>query len=221
MTIASTSDLDIQTLVRDELDWSPDVDEAGIGVSVEDGAVTLSGEVDSYAERLSAKRAALRVRGVRTVVDALSVRPTKDAPPNETEVAREVDHALKIAANVPDSVQAEVTGHNVTLIGQVEWEFQRNAAQRVVQYLRGVYTVSNLIMLKARPSAPDTEERIRKAIERNALLDARTIHVQVDGNTVTLTGTVRSWAESTQAADAAWASPHVTDVDNQIVVKAW
>lgn len=221
MTIATDRDLDVQTLVSEELEWTPEVDAAGIGVAVEAGAVTLSGEVDDYAERLAAKRAALRVRGVRAIVDNLTVHPKAPWPVTETDIAKEVERALKSASNVPETVKAEINAHNVTLTGEVDWDFQRRAAKRSVQNLRGVYTVSNMITLKARPSAADTEERIRNAFTRNAQLDAKTIHAAVAGSKVTLTGTVKSWAERRQAGYAAWASPHVTEVDNQIIVRAY
>lgn len=215
------SDHDIQTAVQDELEWTPDVDAAGIGVAVEDGAVTLSGEVDDYSERLAAKRAALRVRGVSTVVNDLTVHPKSAATVTETDIAKEVERALKWATNVPDSVKAEITGHDVTLTGQVQWDFQRQAAKRAVRYLRGVYTVNNMITLTARPSAADAQERIKNALVRNAQLDANHITVTVTGNKATLTGHVRSWAEKEQAGFAAWASPHVTDVANNLVVRAY
>lgn len=223
MTTATSvrSDQDLQIAVQDELDWTPEVDSAGIGVAVNAGTVSLSGEVESYSERVSAKRAALRVRGVTAVVDDLEVHPRSGWTVTETDIAKEVQRALKGAVNVPDTVKAEIKGHAVTLTGQVDWDFQRQAARRVVQYLRGVYSVNNLITLSARPSAADTEERIKKALTRNAQLDAKTIDVSVAGNTVTLTGTVQSWAEKQQAGRTAWASPHVTDVHNHIVVRGY
>lgn len=221
MTIQTDTDLDVRTLVMDELDWTPDVDAAGIGVAVVDGTVTLSGEVGSYVERIAAKKAARRVRGVRTVVDDLTVHPKSSWPVTETDIAKEVERALRAASNVPDDVMADVQGHNVTLSGEVDWDFQRHAAKRAVQYLRGVSTVNSTIRIAARPSGIDAEERIRSALTRNAQLDGKTIHVAVDGNKVTLTGTVKSWTERQQAGNAAWASPHVTDVDNQIMVRAF
>lgn len=223
MSTATTTrtDHDIQASVQDELEWTPDVDAAGIGVAVEDGAVTLSGEVDDYAEKLAAKRAALRVRGVSAVVNDLTVHPKGATTVTETDIAKEVERALKWATNVPDTVKAEITGHNVTLTGQVQWDFQRQAAKRAVRYLRGVYTVNNMITLTARPSATDAKERITNALVRNAQLDANHITVTVVGNKATLTGHVRSWAEKEQAGFAAWASPHVTDVANDLVVRAY
>lgn len=219
-TTKLSTDSKVRAAVEEELEWTPDVDAAGVGVAVEEGTVTLSGEVDNYSERLAATRAALRVRGVRAVVDALTVHPRQSWPVTETDIAKEVKRALDWASNVPSHVKAEIHGHHVTLTGEVDWEYQRLAAKRAVQYLRGVTAVNNLISLRARPSAADTEERIRQALTRNAQLDADSIDVTVNGNTVTLTGTVHSWAEKQQAAHAAWASPHVTEVDNQIMLTA-
>lgn len=214
------TDQEIQAAVQDELDWTPDVDNAGIGVAVEDGTVSLSGEVDTYAEYLAAKRAALRVRGVRAVVDQLVVHPRSDWPVSETDIAKEVDHALRWAANVPATVKAEVKEHMITLRGAVDWDYQRVAAERAVAYLRGVHSVVNLVTLTTRPSAKDTEARVRSALRRNAQLDANTIDAEVTGSKVRLSGVVQSWAERTQAERAAWASPYVSEVDNDIVVRA-
>ena len=220
MTKATTvdTDYDVQTAVQDELDWTPDVDAAGIGVAVEAGTVSLSGEVDNYAELLAAKRAALRVRGVNAVVDNLTVHPNSSWPVTETDIAKEVSRALKWSSNVPDTVKAEIDQSAVTLTGAVDWEYQRQAARRAVQYLRGVQSVDNQITLTPRVSAFDAEARIKNALTRNAQIDAKTISVAVSGNKVTLSGTVRSYAEKKQAGLAAWSSPHVTEVNNQITV---
>lgn len=221
MSIAAPlrSDQEIQTAVQEELEWTPDVDAAGIGVAVEAGTVSLSGEVDSHAELVAAKRAALRVGGVNTVVNDLIVHPKSSWSVTETDIAKEVERALTWSSNVPDTVKAEIKDHAVTLTGEVTWDFQRQAAKRAVQYLRGVYTVESRITLAARPSSADAEERIKNALTRNAQLDANTIDAKVSGNKVTLTGTVRSWAEKQQAGQAAWASPHVTEVENHIIVR--
>lgn len=219
-TTEPLDDRDVQRAVSQELRWTPGLDDASIGVAVKDGAVALSGEVNSYSERLAVKHAALRVRGVSTVVDDIVVRPTHGMQITDTDVAREVDHALRANANVPITVKAVIDEGEVTLMGEVEWDHQRRSAKRAVQHLRGVRNVNSLITLSARPSAADAEERIRGAILRNAAVDANAVSVAIEGTRAILTGTVRSWPEKSQAADAAWASPHVTDVDNRIEVRA-
>lgn len=212
------NDHDLQTAVHDELEWTPDVDSAGIGVAVEDGVVTLSGEVDDYSESVAARRAAQRVRGVTTLINALTVQPSAPWPVAEAAVAEEIEHALTWSTLVPDTVKASVDGHKVTLTGHVVWNFQREAAKKAVQHLRGVSIVENDITLTKRPSATDAVERIRKALTRNATLDASRITVTVEGHELTLTGNVRSYAEKEQARQAAWASPHVSTVDNRLKV---
>ncbi|AZC14762.1 BON domain-containing protein [Microbacterium sp. ABRD28] len=218
MATKTEHDLIVKTDVEAELEGNPDLDAAEIGVSVRGGAVTLSGEVATNAERRAATKAALRVRGVRTLVDALTVHPRTKWPVTQADVAKEVERALRAAITVPDSVQAIVHGHDVTLIGEVRGNSERYAATRAVQLLRGVSTVDNMITLRERPASADTEDRIRRAISRKALLQARQIDVAVMGTTVTLTGTVSTWTEREEATRAAWATPHVTDVDNRLIV---
>ncbi|TXN28308.1 BON domain-containing protein [Lacisediminihabitans profunda] len=213
------SDAEVQAAVVDELSWTPDVEPAGIGVSVHDGIVTLSGEVDP-SERAAATRAALRVRGVSTVVDQLEVRAPTAGAITDAEVGTAVNNALLYTADVPHAtVQAEVRNHVVTLRGTVNWNYERDAAYRAVERIAGVYFVDNRIALTPRPTAHDTEEKIRRALIRNAIVDADSITVQVRGSEVTLTGTVRSWAEKRQAGFTAWASPTVSSVHNQISVR--
>lgn len=214
------SDYELQQAVQDELDWTPDVDSAGIGVAVQDGTVTLSGEVESFAERLAAKRAAFRVRGVRTVHDDIDVHVDRRLPkPTREDLDTAVNSVLRSTEGIPETVRAEVRDSTVVLTGEVAWDYQRRQARRIVANLRGVAHVDNRIELARRPSAPDAAERIRKALVRNAVLDGSTIDVSVLGNTVTLTGRVGSWTEREQAERSAWASPHVTAVRNLITVR--
>lgn len=220
VTTHASTDRDIHAAVEAELDWTPDVDAAGIGVAVAEGVVTLTGEVEFYSQRTAAKRAALRVRDVTAVVNDITVRPEPRSSVSEAEIGKAVDYALRSTTNVPESVKAEIEGHAVTLTGQVKWDFQRRAAARAVEHLHGVTSVDNRITLTPRVSAADTKQRIESAILRNAMLDASSIDVVVAGDKVTLSGQVRSWAERRQADLAAWSSPHVSEVYNHILVRS-
>jgi osmotically-inducible protein OsmY len=213
------TDRQIQAAVETELEWTPEVNAPGIGVAVNGGVVSLSGEVDTYAERTAANHAALRVRDVTAVVNGVTVHSSYASSVSEDDIGRDVDHALKSATTVPDGVKAEIDGHSVTLVGCVSWDFERRAATRAVQYLRGVATVDNHIALTPRVPALHTADGIRSAIIRNAQLEGQTIDVAAAGDKVTLSGTVRSWAQRRQADLAAWSSPDVSEVYNHIVVK--
>lgn len=213
------TDRDVKTAVTAELEWTPEVDAVGIGVAVDDGVVVLSGEVRKYSERTAAKGAALRVRGVTAVVNEIRVHPDSRLSVSDSDIAKEVEHALQAAVDVPDTVQAEIIGHDINLTGVAEWDYQRRAAERVVRHLRGVNAVDNAIALTPRLPASNTAGRIKEAIVRNALLDAKAIDVSAVGDRVTLSGTVRSWAQRRQADLAAWSSPHVAEVYNHIIVR--
>lgn len=218
MSITVDTDYDLQTDIQDELAWIPDVNEASIGVAVVNGTVTLSGQVESSAEHIAATKAALRVRGVRALADELTVRPLEGWGASDVDIASDIARALRSTINVPDTVQATVHSHVVTLTGEVGWQYERRCATSIAENLRGVSEVVDNMTLRTRASAADTEDRIRRAFARNAEIDAQTIHVAVDGTTVTLTGSARSWSEKFQAAAAAWGSPHVNAVHNKIVV---
>lgn len=214
------SDQDLQTAVQAELEWTPDVDAPGIGVSVDSGAVTLSGEVDDYYVRAAVKQAALRVRGVVAVVDDLTVHAKGLQSLSETDIAREVERALTGLTNIPRTVKAEIKEHTVTLTGLVHWNYQRRAAERAVEYLHGVFYVLNHITLTPRPTSADAELRIRKAFQRSAMVKSNEINIDVSGNRAILSGNVHTWAEKEEAGRAAWSSPDVTDIQNLIVVRA-
>lgn len=208
----------IRESVEAELAWAPEVDSPSIGVAVDDGVVTLTGDVASLHERIAAMNAARRVAGVRTVADELRLIGG-DGEPGGHKLASAVTAILAWTAEVPhEGITAEVHGHRVVLLGTVEWDFQRVAAQKAVQHIYGVHEVENRIELARRPEAEDVQEQIRNAITRNAILDARRIHVSADGTEITLSGRVLSWAERTQAVRTAWASPHVTAVHDLLRV---
>lgn len=215
------TDAALQQAIVDELYWTPEVDAAHIGVSVTDGAVTLSGEVTSYPERYHAEQAAKRVRGVRAVAEEIAVRSTW-VTLNDTDIAREAGEALDRSVDVPvGTVTASVHDHRITLTGTVTWQFQRRAAERAVKYLRGVTAVHNGILIRPASAASDIRKSIRSAFVRSAQIDSGHVDVTVgaDGGII-LTGTVRSDAERRQAEHSAWAAPGVSSVENQIRVES-
>lgn len=217
MTAKYTDD-EIQQWVEEELEWTPGLDSAGIGVSVVDGAVRLSGEVANLSDRADAIRAAERVQGVTTIIDDLRVAVQGSREPDEGDLAHAVQREVAWVGSEPNSVRAEVHGHAVLLTGEVEYNFQRDSVRRAVSRIPGVHSVESRIALHRRPSAADTAERIRRALVRHATIDASHVDVAADGTTVRLTGFVSSYLERAQAEEAAWASPHVEHVENHIAV---
>lgn len=219
--LATITDNELQQDVLRELQWEPSVDAAHIGVSVKNGVVTLSGHVPSYAEKYAAEKAAKRVHGVRAVANELDVNLPGSSERTDEDVAMGVVNALKANTLVPDQkVKVTVSKGWVTLEGEVEWNYEKTAAENAIRYLTGVKGVSNLITVKPRVSPSDIKDKIERAFKRSAELDANRITVEVDGGKVTLRGTVRSWAERDEAAREAWAAPGVWSVENHIVVEA-
>jgi len=189
-----------------------------VDVVVNDGTVTLSGEVASLPERLAAKQAALRVGGVRNVADRLLVRIPSPSP-SDQDLTQAASQFLHWAVDVPaNAVKAEVRDHTITLSGQVSWDYQRVAAVRAVTYLKGVTRIDNRISLNQSPPAPDTKAMVEAAMRRDALLDPEKITVDIDGPELTLRGIVRSMAERHQAQHAAWSATGVTNVKTEILV---
>jgi osmotically-inducible protein OsmY len=213
------SDTELKEAVIAELDWLPYLNSAKIGVAVNDGAVMLSGEVDSYPEKIEAERAALRVRGVTAIAEELTVRG-KWQGAGDVDIAREATDALVRAVNIPDgAVTATVHDHVITLSGHLPWQYQREAASRAVRYLKGVTDIHNNIAIKPVVSASGVLTAIGAALVRSAQLDGEsvTVHVERDGS-VRLEGTVRSWHERTAAQRAAWFAPGVSSVINNITI---
>lgn len=213
------TDSELRRDIERELEMEPSIDERRIGVAVLDGIVTLTGEVRSYAEKWQAERTVERVAGVRGVVNDLVVKPATER--SDIDIARAAADVLKWNVLVPaDRIKVRVESGWLTLEGDVEWEYQRRAAERAVRNLPGVRGISNLIVVKPRVQPSDVRRKIEEAFEREAAIDAQHIDVQVNGSEVTLGGRVRSWAERHAAEKAAWSVPGVTAVHNHLTVEA-
>lgn len=216
--LTTITDSELQQDVIKELKWEPSVDATAIGVAAKNRIVTLSGHVASYAEKRAAIEAAQRVHGVKAVVDELEVKLPSER--TDEDIAADVISALRANVSVPDEkISATVAKGWVTLEGEVDWQYQRIAAENTVSKLSGVKGVINQIKVKPRVEPRDVKTKIEEAFKRNAELDAQRITVQVEGGKVVLRGTVRSWAERTAAETEAWSAPGVYSVENHIVVE--
>ncbi len=214
------TDVQLKKDIEQELSWDPKINEAQIGVTVDKGAVSLLGEVDTYAEKWAAESATKRVSGVRTVAEDLKVKIPFDDKHSDSEIAGAVLSALKWDVFVPGNVTAKVQDGTVTLEGEVAWNFERDAAGRAVRYLSGVSHVNNAISLKPESaSTSKVKEKVEAALHRQATSDAQSIKVECHGGRVTLSGHASSWQSIEDASSAAWAAPGVTEVVDRIHIQ--
>lgn len=204
------SDAQLKQRVLDEISWDTRVDEAHIGVTTSDGAVTLTGRVNNYPEKYAAVDAAKRVHGVKAVADEVDVCLSEQYRCDDSTIAGHIAHVLQCNVSIPDSnIQAKVQNAFVTLSGEVDWQHQRAHIAQQVRHVSGIKGITNLITLKARPTPDKVKEKIEDALVRNSEKEARNIKVSVTGETVTLDGTVNSLYERDLVEDAVWKAPGV------------
>jgi len=213
------SDSEIKQDVEDELQRDPSIDATDVAVAAKNGVVTLTGYMSNYLHKLDAEEDAKRVAGVVGVANDIEVRlPFVDQRP-DPEIARdavaEIEKELSYSAQ---HVAVIVKGGWVTLEGNLDWDYQRRAAVNAVDGVRGVVGISNRIKLRPLAMPMEIGRKIEAALKRSAEIDANRITVETDGHEVTLKGTVRSWAERSEAERSAWAAPGVTKVENRISV---
>ncbi len=210
----------LQHDVLAELEWDPSIDASRIGVSADDGVVTLMGHVRNYSEKATAERIVKRVKGVNAVADDIEVKLPIDAERDDGDIAKAAFDALRWNVAVP-AAKCTVTVANgwVTLDGEAEWEYQRRAAFESVRSLLGVRGVTNNIIVTPKANAADVKGKIEAALRRNAEVDAAKISVETSDGRVTLRGTVRSFIEREDAVSAAWAAPGVRKVIDELRVR--
>ena len=206
----------LQQDVMDELDFEPSVNAAHIGVAAKNGVITLTGHVGSYAEKIAAEDAARRVSGVHAIAQEIEVRYPSDKKTSDDEIAARALSVLKWNAVVPyDAVQVKVQDGWVTLLGAVDWQFQRVAAESGIRRLSGVAGVLNEITLKPGVNSGDVKRKIEDALKRSAEIEAASIRVSALGNgKVALEGKVHDWQERDAVKRAAWSTAGVTSIED-------
>jgi osmotically-inducible protein OsmY len=213
------SDTQLQQDVMAELGWEPSVHAAQIGVEVNDGVVTLSGQVGSYHEKWNAETATQRVSGVKALVVNMDVLLPALSERSDEDIARSVENTLEwMAPKGKDAIKVMVERGQVLLSGEVEWQYQKTMAADAIRQLVGVTGVVNQIGLKHQVSRVEVKQEIEAALTRQARADAKKITVEVKGSDVTLTGFVASWAERQSALHAAWSAPSVTNVTDRLIL---
>jgi len=213
------SDLILRRQILDELEFVPHIDAAAIGVSIEDGVVVLSGHVRTYAEKIAAEHAVKSVKGVRAVAEELEVRVSTDLAIDDGLIASRCLDLIRWNTAVPaDQIQIKVQQGWVTLEGEVEWQYQKEAAQHAIQTLAGVAGLNNMLAVKPKVSVEDLKTLIEAALVRNSELDASKIRVSAVGNLVKLEGFVNRWTERKTVEHAAWSVPGVRNVENHLLI---
>jgi len=213
------TDEELKHHVENALTWEPSINTSDVGVSVEQGVVTLRGNIASFAEKGIAERVALHTYGVKAVANDLNVRLTSAYQRSDTDIARAVVAALEWHTMVPKvGLTVAVSDGRVTLKGVVDWQYEKEAAIRAIRDLTGVTGVISEIIVKPRVNPTDVKDKIEAAFRRSAEVDARRVNVTAQDGKVVLTGNVHSWAERREAERAAWAAPGVTQIDDRLAI---
>jgi osmotically-inducible protein OsmY len=213
------TDLEIQKNVMEELKWEPFLTASEIGVAVKNGIVILSGIVDRFSKKVAAEKAAQRVLGVKAVAVEIDVRVSAMGKRDDSEIAAAVINALKWNSSIlEDKIKVKVEDGLVTLDGEVEWDFQKNAAKKAIENLWGVVGIVNNIKVTPTVKSSDIKDKIKSAFLRSATVDSERINIEVEGNKVILLGKVSSYSEKIDAENAAWLAPGINKVENKLEV---
>jgi len=212
-------DRQLQESVMEELGWEPSIDAAHIGVAANAGVVTLTGHVESFAQKVAAERAAARVKDIRAVAEEIEVKLPYDVKRGDESIAgAAIEHLAWDSSVPPGAIEIRVEKGWITLNGEVDWHFQKDAAAQAVQSLIGVVGISNLIEVKPTVNADDVSQNITRALHRSWIRDANTIEVSAQGGKIRLTGHVTTWNARDLAGNTAWSAPGATFVENEIAV---
>jgi osmotically-inducible protein OsmY len=215
-------DTKLQHDVQAELEWEPSVDATQIGVLVKDGVITLVGHVTGYAQKTAAERVAKRVAGVKAVANDIAVRLPESDERTDGDIAGATVNAFNWDTRVPaEKIKVCVRDGWVTLESEVDWHYQKEAAEHAVRCLTGVKGVTNLIAVKPKGALDEVKQKIEEAFLRNAVLDAECVKVEAYDGKVILNGRVKSWNELDEAVRAAWSAPGVSWVESHLVVDPW
>jgi len=213
------TDVQLKHDVVAELDWERAINATNVGVAVKDGVVTLSGHIDTYAEKDAIERAVQRVEGVRAMAVELDVKLAPGHQRSDSEIAAAAESSFNWHALVPaDRIKVRVEKGWVTLSGELDWDYQRRNAESAVRALMGVVGVSNTIAIKPQTAPANVVGRIREALTRRAEREARNVEAVISGSTVTLRGTVHTWADRTACEGAAWSAQGITKVINELTL---